>query len=239
MKSTQLQLELTAWLRRPHLAAQPAMPLPRLSVYRDLLFNNVEGFLETAFPIMQSLLEEDDWRMFTQRFFAEHACASPYFRDISYEFLTWLQAHFDEFKTQWPWLLELVHFEWAELAADCAETAVPVYKQGDITREVPVLTPALWVLAYEWPVHLFSQKPLMLEKPPLPSYLILWRSLEDHVKFLEISPTMAQLIASLQHNSDLTGLQLLAGAATIDLQNAGLQALHELKEHGIILGVKP
>ena len=54
-----------------------------------------------------------------------------------------------------PWLAELAHYEWVELALQIAERRrlPPHDPDGDLLDGVPVLSPLAWPLAYRWPVH--------------------------------------------------------------------------------------
>ncbi|MFM9709917.1 HvfC/BufC family peptide modification chaperone, partial [Streptomyces galilaeus] len=55
----------------------------RMAIYRDLFFNNIEGFITSGFPVLRTLYSTDDWNTLIRRFFVEHDCASPYFLDIA------------------------------------------------------------------------------------------------------------------------------------------------------------
>ena len=49
-----LQAQLTAHIRNPALAAAPGgIEDRRLNIYRELFYNNIEGFLANAFPVVR------------------------------------------------------------------------------------------------------------------------------------------------------------------------------------------
>jgi hypothetical protein len=55
-----------------------------------------------------------------------------------------------------PFLLELAHYEWAELALSLEEAEiadVPHDPAGDPLEEVVVVSPLAWVLGYRFPVQ--------------------------------------------------------------------------------------
>ena len=57
------QREFGRYLRDPHhVARPPGLPARRAGIYRDLVFNNLCGFVDTCFPVCRSLLGEPRWR---------------------------------------------------------------------------------------------------------------------------------------------------------------------------------
>ena len=63
----------------------------RMAVYRDLFYNNVEGFLSGTFPVLRKLMDDTDWHAMARDFFATHRCHSPLFLEIPREFLNYLK----------------------------------------------------------------------------------------------------------------------------------------------------
>ena len=64
----------------------------RLGIYRDLFFNNVDGFLSNTFPVLKSLYDDEPWTELARSFYTKHRCQSPYFLEISREFIDYLQS---------------------------------------------------------------------------------------------------------------------------------------------------
>ena len=94
------QKALTDWLRDPASVPAPAgMERRRLDVYRELFFNNVAGFVENAYPVLQALTEATEWQRLVAGFFAKHRCHTPYFREIAREFLAFAEDHHIEVTT--------------------------------------------------------------------------------------------------------------------------------------------
>ncbi len=155
----QLQREMTDWLREPAHKPAPDVEPRRLAIYRELFFNNVRDFVENAYPTLKSLLPEAQWSALVADFFAEHRCQSPYFRDISLEFRQWMELARADLLDEHPWMQELLHYEWVELAAECAEVdedVAAVDRDGDLLDGMPVVVAAAWPLVYRWPVHTFA-----------------------------------------------------------------------------------
>lgn len=243
-----LQAELAAWVRDPARPAPAGIEPRRLAIYRELFFNNVRDFVETAFPVAKSLLPAPEWEALVADFFALHRPGSPYFRDISLSFREWLEAERADWLAARPWLVELLHHEWAELAAECAETAeTPACVAGDLMTGVPVLRGATWVLAYRWPVHrLGPQAPPFAGPPAAPTFLLLWRDDDGRVHELEASPLAARLVELLQQ-APASGRELLdrlaveaglEGEAALPFVSAGAGVLQELQEQGLIPGIR-
>lgn len=245
----EIQIRMTAWLRNPDGCVPPDVELRRLDVYRDLLFNNVRDFVETAYPVLKSLLPEHRWQELVSRFFAQHHARSPYFRDISLEFREWVQASQADWLAEQPWVQELMHFEWMELAADCAEVEVApaCHPSGDLLAGVPCARPALWPLVYRWPVHRLSPaNPPASELPAQATCLLAYRDDDDRLHFMEVSPVSARLVEMIQAGEPRSGRALLlslameAGLVADDEQQAflanGRQQLEALRQHGILLG---
>ncbi len=238
-----IQRQWTSWLRQPSIQTMPDNIEPRrLTIYRELFFNNVSSFVENAFPVLQRCLPEACWQQLLLDFFAKHHCQSPYFYDIAKEFLAFLPTQ--GLELDYPWLIELAHFEWVELAADIADANMPIYQSGDLLAAIPVVNPFVWPLIYQWPVHTFSEtKPTI--KPSEVSCLIVVRNQFDVVNVIESNPLTAFLIEKMQANTVLTGQQLLQQIAiethfdSAQLLRSGAGILQILSASEVILGVKP
>jgi hypothetical protein len=87
----------------------------RLKIYRELFFNNILGFLSSGFPVLESLYSEQQWKVLARNFFSEHECRSPYFIDISKEFVEYLSSEYELGEFDPVFMRELAHYEWLEL----------------------------------------------------------------------------------------------------------------------------
>ncbi len=209
----QLQNAFAAHIRKPAEAPLPeGVEDRRMAIYRDLFFNNINGFLENGFPVLRSLYNEEDWLALVRSFFADHRCKTPYFAKISEEFLAFLQTTYQPTAIDPPFMLELAHYEWVELALmilDEAADASAIDRHGDLLREIPVLSPTAWLLGYQWPVQHISQDYQPDEPSAQPNHLIVYRDREDNVGFIEANPVTARLFQLLETNSDQSGQSLL------------------------------
>jgi len=242
------QYDFTAHLRDPeHNPAPQGIEERRIGIYRDLLYNNVEGFIASGFPVLRSIYSDDSWHRMVRDFFARHKSSTPYFLEISQEFLDYLQSEHEPQPEDPQGLLELAHYEWVELALMVSDETADldmINPNGDLLSGHPILSPLAWPLAYQYPVHKMGPDYLPDQPPPQPTYLIVYRNRLDEVKFLEINPVTARLINLLQENPEITGeLALDQIVREMDHPNrdiviqGGLSALQELQSYGILLGV--
>lgn len=242
------QYAFTAHLRDPERKPAPeGIEDRRLGIYRDLLYNNVEGFIASGFPVLRSIYSDDDWHRMVRDFFARHQSSTPYFLEISQEFLDYLQNERKPQPEDPDGLLELAHYEWVELALMVAEESIDldnIDPNGDLLQGHPVLSPVAWPLAYQYPVHQMGPDYLPDNAPEQATYLVVYRNRVDEVKFLEINPVTARLIGLLQENPEISGeLALEQIAREMNHPNhdlviqSGVAALQELQSYGIVLGV--
>ncbi|MEQ3634037.1 putative DNA-binding domain-containing protein [Thalassolituus sp.] len=216
----------------------------RLKIYRDLFFNNVCGFLDSTFPVCAEILGEQRWRELSEEFFLKHECHTPYFLKISEEFLLFLAKEYSPKADDIPYLKELAHYEWLELAVDVAEVEQPrdFDPNADLSSHVPVLAAATEGAFYQYPVHNASAANSALL--PQATALIVYRDRHDTVRFLHTNPFTLGLLVILQ-DEELTGqdavIALLnqAGMGLSDTAlQGGLQILEQWQEQGLLLGAR-
>lgn len=240
------QLALTRHLRDPAHAPPPAgMEERRLAVYRDLLFNNIENLLSGNFPVISRVLGDAAWKALVRDFYREHRCRTPLFPGIAREFIDYLYARPS---MERPFLRELAHYEWMELALQLSEARtadVACDPMGDLLLQAPVVSPLAWPLAYEWPVHRLGPDHLPDQPPPLPTLLLLRRDADGTVRFSELSPLAFRLLQRLEESPDLTGhAQLMAIAAEADTTDvdtfveSGLELLEQMRRDGVVPGTR-
>lgn len=243
------QYEFTAHIRDPQNNALPdGVEDRRMSIYRDLLYNNVDGFLSSGFPVIRRIYNDEDWNRMVRDFFAHHESHSPYFLEISQEFLDYLQNEREPQPEDPPGLLELAHYEWVEMALHVSDENIEmtdIDANGDLLEARPVFSPVAWPLMYQFPVHTMGPDNLPESAPEQPTYLVVYRNRNDKVNFLELNPITARLISLLQENEGMTGAQAID--QIIDemdhpnpdvVRQGGLAALQELQQYGIILGTR-
>jgi len=242
---TQQQLAFSAHIRDPEGSPAPqGIPAERLSVYRELIFNGFDSHLSTNFPVLRAICSDSQWSALVRGFLVRHRARTPLFTEIGLEFLDYLQHERTPAENDWPFLLELAHYEYAELAVAISDAETPAHDpNGDLLAGHPVVAASSWNLSYRYPVHRISPDFLPQAEGDNPTHLVVYRDRQDEVHFLEINAVTQRLLTLLQENPRQTGLEILQtiaaelGHARPDsVIEAGTRLLHELKERNVILG---
>lgn len=238
------QRDFTAYLRDPLRNPAPADIEPRrLQVYRELIYNNIEGFIAGAFPVLRSLITDADWRVIVETFVARHRSHSPYFLAISEEFLVFLSEDSSCLPGNLPFALELAHYEWIELALDISSETLPaaVASERDPLTAPLSLSPLAQLLCYQYPVHKISPSFRPSEAPVQPTCLVAYRNSRDEVKFLETNAVTLRLL-ELLHDHEMTAEQVLRKLAAelqrsdiVSIFSYGNQIITELFECEILV----
>lgn len=238
------QFALSRHLRDPAAAAPPpGIEERRLAIYRDLLYNNLQGLLAGNFPVIRSTLGEDAWQRMVRAFFAGHRSHTPLFTEIGREFVRWLEATPGDGRDTPPWLAELAHYEWVELALQISDAQPPagIDAGGDLLDRIPVVSPQAWPLAYRWPVHRIGPDHRPLAPPPQPTLLLVRRDDAGEVRFAELSPLAFRLLELLAERrcsgrDSLRALADEAGVALPALLAEGEALLQRMRDEGTLLG---
>jgi len=238
------QLEFAAYIRDPENNPLPAdVNEQRMAMYRELFFNNIEGFLSGNFPVLRKILNDQQWFALAQDFYAKHPCQSPHFSQIPEEFLDYLQNERNG-SEDFPFMLELAHYEWVEMALSIAkeEMAVSHPNPENLLNQTIALSPLAWSLAYQYPVHKIAPAFLPLEPPEQPTFLIVYRNREDDVNFIEITPITYRLLEIIQEQEQPVTEACLKQVAKESnhpdpelIVAGGLQILKDLAEKTIIV----
>lgn len=245
-----LLTSFAAHIRDPqNVAAPDGIEDRRMGIYRNLFFNNISNFLSGNFPVLRTLYGESDWTTLCREFYRDYRCHTPLFPELPREFLKYLQDHRQNHAGDPPFMLELAHYEWVELALSLDETnldAVEAISDGDLLNGVPLLSPLVWPLTYQYPVHKIRVDFQPQAAPIDATHLLVWRRLDFEVKFMQLNEISMLLVQKLKEETDMSGLDLLkAVAGNINhpkpevVIRAGSTLLNELKEKQVILGTRP
>jgi len=239
------QNEFTQHIRNPGNSPRPKdIEDRRMAIYRDLVYNNVENFIASGFPVIRSIYSDEHWHKMVRDFFIKHKCRTPYFLEISQEFLAYLKNERESQKEDPTGLLELAHYEWVELALTIAEDETDfsnIDSNGDLLNKHPVLSNLAWPLTYSLPVHQMSAD-FLPEQTQQATHLVVYRAPLDDVHFMEINPVTARLLHLINEMPDATGkeiLHLIASELHADISvviQGGLANLQDLQTKGVILG---
>jgi hypothetical protein len=252
-----IQKEFSAYIRNPETNKKPeGIEDRRLKIYSELFYNNVESFVSRAFPVIRKMYSDNPssnqkWHEMVREFFETHQSQSPYFSDISKEFLIFLQEERNN-PDDPPFLLELAHYEWVELALDISQEEIPIAgfnPQGDLLKSQVYISPLAWLLHYQWPVHLIGPnfQPQQIQQP---YFVVVYRNSDYQINFMELNAISARLLSIIQENQDLTGTQAITQLSnelinqgnnnfTLNLLlEKGEETLNHLKTKQIILGTR-
>lgn len=244
-KLKQLQHAFAAHIRDPeHNPPPPGVRPERMAMYRELFFNNIHSFLSGGFPVLRQVLGEVRWLALAQDFFARHRSATPYFAEFHEEFLAFLRDERTGHADDPPFLLELAHYEWVELAlslaAEDAPPPCPALQENPLDGVV-ALSAVAWALAYRFPVQRIGADFQPGVAPTEPTYLAVYRDRADEVRFVELSPASFRLLQILEEGgaqpaeSCLRQIALEMGAADpAAILAYGADMLREFGMRGIV-----
>lgn len=246
---SKLQTSFAAHIRDPEgVAAPEGIEDRRMGIYRNLFFNNICNFLSGNFPVLRSLFDQAGWTTLCREFYKDFRCHTPLFPELPREFLRYIQDQRDNNEADPPFMLELAHYEWIELALslDESETSnISCNPDGDLMTGIPVLSPLAWPLSYQYPVHRIRVDFQPKTAPEHPTHLLVWRKQDFTVNFMQLNEVSLLLLQKMKEEPNCAGLQLLEQIAeTIKhpkpavVVAGGETLLRELREKQVILGTR-
>lgn len=224
------QRALGAYIRDPDNVPAPAgIEARRLQVYRELFFNNLQSMLAGNFPVIHRILASastgDRWAPLIRDFYREHPSRTPLFTELPREFLRYLQHRAEEGRGDPPWLPELAHYEWVELALQISENVADTPPQHAAAMAPAMapderwngctlrLSPLAWPFAYRWPVHRLAPDCQPDSPPAEPTCLLLQRDADGAVHFQQLSTLTFALLDRIEQTPDLLARRLLDALA--------------------------
>lgn len=243
------QYAFAAHIRDPeHVAAPADIEDRRMAIYRDLFYNNVEGFLTNTFPVLRTLYKDDDWHELVRDYYAHHLSQTPLFLEIPREFLNWLENEYTSRPVDPDFLYELAHYEWVELALSISEAQLDeshIDREGSFETGIPVLSPLAWHLTYRYPVHTISADNRPTAPGKQPTHLVVYRDREDEIGFMEINPVtkrMLELVETPEDHSGLAILKIIADELSHPQPDTvikgGLEIMENLRAKDILPGIR-
>lgn len=219
-----------------------------MAIYRDLVFNNVASLLARSFPVVKRIVGDRAWRDLIRDFLVRHRAQTPLFLELPQELLQFLMTSRAGDPRDPPFLLELAHYEWVELALETRDEE-PAYEDldagGDLVAGHPILSPLARSLTYRFPVHRMGPDWQPDEPPPEPTHLVVYRSEQDRVGFLQINAVTQRLLILIKQMPLATGYEVLMQLATElshpepqRLVDFGAQVLGDLRAKKIVLGTR-
>jgi hypothetical protein len=244
-----LQRRFAAHLRDPGRNPAPeGLEDRRVGIYRELFFNNVESLLAGNFPVIRRITPDARWNALVRDFLAGWRSHTPLFTEIGREFHRFLESRAGTGNGDPPFLPELAHYEWAELALSLDEASiddVPHDPDGDVVDGIPVVSPLAWALAYRFPVQRIREDFQPDAPPAEPTFLLVVRNRRDEVAFLGVNALSLKLLEIVKENPGRTGLESLHAlvegldpAAQGALVAAGADILRGFTARDVLLGTR-
>lgn len=208
-----MQQAFAAHIRHPDRNPPPSgVPSGRMDVYADLVYQNIENFLARTFRVARRILSDAHWDAMVRDFIHRHVSGSPYFREISQEFLVYLETERDSSGDP-PFLLELCHFEWVPLSLGMSDaepfTARP---EPPVLDRRLVLSPLARPLRYRFPVQKIGPDFQPTAPPETATWLIGYRDEEERVRFMSSNEVTVRLLQVLAESpSARDALEQVAG----------------------------
>lgn len=217
----------------------------RVEHYRRLVYNVVEDSIATAYPVTKSFLDGEEWDGIVHDFFSHHKCSSAQVWKMPHEFYGYITDIEHPLLTAYPFLADLLWFEWLEVELflmEDIETA-PYRNSGDLLTDSLVLNPESTVISFSYPVH--KTPPADIHDTDKGQYYVLMFRQPDtgSVQFFEMSLFFAWLLEQLEEKGNTVSELLeqateLFGVSKEDATRHTITFLHSLQEKGYLLGFK-
>lgn len=59
----------------------------RIKIYRELVYNNIEGFIANSFPVLRKITEDEQWHQMMRDYVCNHQAHTPLFPKMPQEFI--------------------------------------------------------------------------------------------------------------------------------------------------------
>jgi hypothetical protein len=237
------------------------VPLERLETYRKHVSVGLLGGIDDAFPVIRSLVSQDEWNDLLNDFYLKRLTRSPIARHVFREFSRYLQVRYrGPLLKRMPYLRELAEYENLDLKliyeVDRNEPAGLIRDLGPAAEDAqwflglsPVLNPHRAMRVYRWPVHRVCRGFSSPQKVnPGRFALLVYRDPESfQIRFLETDPLVAELMG-LMAKGEKAKKKIGSVLETLlkrhkpgDLQafvRDAVAAIRSLKDRGVVLGFR-
>jgi hypothetical protein len=161
----QHQTSLAEFCRTGNYQNIPGVNETHVKQYRRLVFNVIDDTLITAYPLTRKLLSHKEWDDLVQEFFSTRNCSNPQIWKMPKELFEFLESKEHVLVEKYPFLLDLLHFEWLEIELYMMEDEplLAYSTEGDVQEDAFYLNPELQILALQYPVHIKIAKEIITE----------------------------------------------------------------------------
>ncbi len=203
----QIEKDLVQWCKTGESVTIPGTRQKGLDQYRRLLRNNIHNAMEQAFPIAFTVLTESQWDTLIDDFHANHPAATPQVWKLPEEFYTFVEAHRYAEKFSLPFLNDLLHFKWIEIAVHTMEDQQPepYRNEGDPLADTIVVHPEHSIIRLKYPVHLYAAEEALAHEGDY--FLLPFRTRDFDVRFVDLPALHAFYFEQIKQGK--TGVKLL------------------------------
>ncbi|MCB2221877.1 MAG: DNA-binding domain-containing protein [Bacteroidetes bacterium] len=241
----QQQSDLAGYCRTNELHEDLQVRRERVHHYRRLVFNVVNDSLQSAFPLTKNLLEDKIWDQLVHQFFSAYKPQSPQVWKMPGEFYEWFSESEQPLRGEFPFIDELLQFEWMEVVLFMMED-IPYpesQKEGNWMDSTIATNPEFRIIQTNYPVHL--RKAATIQDADKGDYFILMFREKDtgRIQFMDLSPFFAVVVDNIAHGADLRSVLLalqeqMPQTSLLELQENTIPLLEKLKDKGFITGFK-
>ncbi len=156
--------------------------------YRELIFNNIAGAMNIAFPISKSIIPDDLWEEMLQSFFTNHKAKTNFVWELPKEFVEYCKSEDYAKNLKLPFLNDLLNFEWMEMEIfNMKDIEHPAFVgSGNIETDILVVNPEHSLQVYDYPVHKIDIERPKIEK--VKSFIVSYRHSETKdAEFVSLS----------------------------------------------------
>jgi hypothetical protein len=239
-----------AWLERHGVAeadreAMLDSNLQRLIVYRALVRDNLWQALSLAVPRTMARLG-DVFRDYFDLFLQERGPRTHYLRDVTRELLDFCESRWRADERVAPFIWELANHESLQIEIGAMRARAPDQEPGALELDKSVMfIEAVKMVRYQWAVHRLSEDECDRSEPVRGAVaLLVYRSPEHEVRYLELTPLAAAIVEPLLGGRTLESAMHHACEAESVALNDGIvsgaaRLLADLAERGVLLGARP
>ncbi|HSA59059.1 MAG TPA: putative DNA-binding domain-containing protein [bacterium] len=236
------------------------VPLERFQTYRNHISIGFLGAIESAFPVLRSLVSRDEWNGLLNDFYLKRLTRSPIARQVFREFAHYLQDYRGPLLKRLPYLKELAEYENLEIrlfydpdrpAPESGKGLIRDWREAagapeEFVRLIPSLNPHRALRRYRWPVHRVCRGFSSPRRVKPGRYaLLVYRDPETfQIRFLEMNPLVAELVNLMASERNPIGrvletlLKRHKPAEPQSFVREGVQAIRFLKDRGVVLGFR-
>lgn len=176
----------------------PGVRQSHLNHYRRLVYNVVDDILQSAYPLTYNFLSSMEWDDLVHEFLSSHPCQSPQVWHMPKELYEYVVKEGDSLLLKYPFLPELLYFEWLEVELFMMEDKKGNYTaEGDLNTGPLVLNPEHILLHFQYPVHLKKAKHI-ISTDKGDYYVVMFRHpYSGEIQFMDLSPAFVYLLEQL------------------------------------------